>query len=151
MIRMIYNEAEMKAFGKQFAEFVKGGDIIELIGDLGSGKTTFVKGLADGLGVNENVQSPSFTLSQQYQTNKQANLVHYDFYRLNDPGILKHEIQEHVGNPEYITIIEWGNIVRDILPVDRLTMNIVAPDHNTRRIIIESHGVRSSALAKLLS
>jgi len=150
MIRMIYNEAEMKAFGKQFASLVKGGDIIELIGDLGSGKTTFVKGLADGLGVKENVQSPSFTLSQQYETNKQAILVHYDFYRLNDPGILRHEIQDHVGNPEFITVIEWGNIVRDILPVDRLTMNIVAPNENTRRIIVESHGVRSSALAKLL-
>ena len=147
---MIYNEAEMKAFGKQFASLVKGGDIIELIGDLGSGKTTFVKGLADGLGVKENVQSPSFTLSQQYETNKQAILVHYDFYRLNDPGILRHEIQDHVGNPEFITVIEWGNIVRDILPVDRLTMNIVAPNENTRRIIVESHGVRSSALAKLL-
>jgi len=150
MIRMIYNEAEMKAFGKQFANLVKGGDIIELIGDLGSGKTTFVKGLADGLGIKENVQSPSFTLSQQYETNKQAILVHYDFYRLNDPGILRHEIQDHVGNPEFITVIEWGNIVRDILPVDRLTMNIVAPNENTRRIIVESHGVRSSALAKLL-
>lgn len=150
MIRMIYNEAEMKAFGKQFANLVKGGDIIELIGDLGSGKTTFVKGLADGLGIKENVQSPSFTLSQQYETNKQAILVHYDFYRLNDPGILRHEIQDNVGNPEFITVIEWGNIVRDILPVDRLTMNIVAPNENTRRIIVESHGVRSSALAKLL-
>lgn len=150
MIRMIYNEAEMKAFGRQFANLVKGGDIIELIGDLGSGKTTFVKGLADGLGVKENVQSPSFTLSQQYETNKQAILVHYDFYRLNEPGILRHEIQDHVGNPEFITVIEWGNIVRDILPVDRLTMNIVAPNENTRRIIVESHGVRSSALAKLL-
>lgn len=150
MIRMIYSEAEMKAFGREFAKFIKGGDIIELIGDLGSGKTTFVKGLAEGLGVVENVQSPSFTLSQQYQTNKQATLVHYDFYRLNDPGILRHEIQDHVGNHEFITVIEWGNIVRDILPVDRLTMTIVSPDVSTRRIIIESHGVRSMALAKLL-
>jgi tRNA threonylcarbamoyladenosine biosynthesis protein TsaE len=150
MIKMAYNEAEMKSLGRELADSIKGGDIIELIGDLGSGKTTFVKGLAEGLGITENVQSPSYTLSQQYPTNKNATLVHYDFYRLSDAGILEHELHEYVGNKDYITVIEWGNVVRDILPVDRLTMTIVAPDVNTRRMIIESHGFRSAALAKLL-
>jgi len=147
---MAYNESEMKSLGRELADSVQGGDIIELIGDLGSGKTTFVKGLAEGLGITENVQSPSFTLSQQYKTNKNATLVHYDFYRLTDAGILEHELREYVGNRNYITIIEWGDVVRDVLPVDRLTMTIVAPDINTRRVLIESHGFRSSALAKKL-
>lgn len=150
MIKIIYNEAEMKALGRELADAVKGGDIIELIGDLGSGKTTFVKGLADGLGIKDNVQSPSFTISQQYPTNKEATLVHYDFYRLSDAGVLEHELREYIGNPSYITVIEWGDIVKDVLPVDRLTMTIVSPDINTRRIIIESHGIRSLALAKKL-
>lgn len=150
MIKLINNEAEMKQFGIDLAGILKGGEIIELIGDLGSGKTTLVKGIAEGLGIEEDVQSPSFTISREYKINDNLRLVHYDFYRLENPGLMTHDIQENMGDPEVITIIEWAGIVKNILPIDRLTMSIVSPTETTRRILIEPHGVKSMAVAKLL-
>lgn len=147
---MIHNEAEMRQFGIDLAGLLKGGEIIELIGDLGSGKTTLVKGIAAGLGINEDVQSPSFTISREYKINDNLKLVHYDFYRLENPGLMTHDIQENMGDPKVITVIEWAGIVKNVLPVDRLTMSIVSPTETTRRILIESHGVKSMAVARML-
>ena len=150
MIKMIYSEAEMKHFGKQVGGLVKGGEVIELIGDVGSGKTTFVKGLAEGLGITDDVQSPSFTVSREYKVNDNLKLIHYDFYRLENPGLMVHEIHENVGNPGVVTVIEWAGIVQDILPIDRMTMSIMSPTPTTRHILIESHGVKSMALARMM-
>lgn len=150
MIKDILNEAEMKVFGARIAKLLKGGEIIELVGDVGSGKTTFVKGLASGLGVTEDVQSPSFTISREYKARDGLKLLHYDFYRLDDPGLMAHEIHENVMDHSNITVIEWAGIVQDILPIDRLTMSIVSPTPTTRRILIEAHGIKSIALARTL-
>lgn len=150
MIKMIYNEAEMRQFGVDMAKHLKGGEIIELVGDVGSGKTTFVKGLALGLGIKDDVQSPSFTISREYKINDNLTLVHYDFYRLDDPGLMAHEIHEKVGSPNFITVIEWAGIVEEIMPIDRLTLSILSPTKDTRRVLVESHGVTSMGLAKLL-
>ena len=80
----INSEQEMLAFGKSFATKAS---IIELIGDVGAGKTTFVRGLADGLGIKESVTSPSFTISKSYAIpSRKGRLIHYDFYRLPDPA-----------------------------------------------------------------
>lgn len=147
---MISNEAEMKQFGFDIAKLLKGGEIIELIGDLGSGKTTLVKGMAKGLGVNEDVSSPSYTLSREYKLANDKRLVHYDFYRLENPGLMANDIHENAGNPNVITVIEWAGIVQDILPIDRLTLSIVSPQETTRRVLIESHGVKSMAVARML-
>ena len=150
MIKIIYNEAETRDLGRQIASVLQSGDVIELIGDVGSGKTTLVKGIAEGLGIKENIQSPSYTISARYKVNDDLQLVHYDFYRLNDAGLMSHELEEIVGKPGFITIIEWAHVVEDVLPIDRLTINIVSPDVNVRRMIIESHGFRSMELAKKL-
>jgi tRNA threonylcarbamoyladenosine biosynthesis protein TsaE len=89
--RIINSEIEMKQLGEEIGHSLKGGEVLELIGDVGAGKTTFTKGLAKGLGVAETVQSPSFTISRMYEAGD-LTLSHYDFYRLNDAGIMAMEI-----------------------------------------------------------
>ena len=79
----ISTEQEMLDFGKKIAEEISSG-VIELVGDVGAGKTTFTRGLAEGLGIKEPVTSPSFTISKTYSLPNGGNLVHYDFYRLQE-------------------------------------------------------------------
>jgi tRNA threonylcarbamoyladenosine biosynthesis protein TsaE len=88
---------------------------------LGGGKTTFVRGLARGLGSKETVASPSFTLKRVYKF-KGGEIHHFDFYRLTDPGILKDQLQESLDDNKVITVIEWSDIVKDALPANRLSV-----------------------------
>lgn len=109
--------------------------------DLGGGKTTFVRGLARGLGSTDKVSSPSFTLSNEYlvkgQTSHIGRLVHFDFYRLSEPGIMKDELAEAVADPQAVTVVEWADIVEDVLPADRLTIRIKATGANERAVTVE--------------
>ena len=123
----------MKAFGARVGALVRGGEMIELIGDVGAGKTTFTKGLGEGLKVDDDVQSPSFTISREYQARDGLELHHYDFYRLNDPGVVKYELAESVANPQVITVVEWGETARDVLPDERVTLTFrYTPDGEAR-------------------
>ena len=109
--------------------------VIELVGDVGAGKTTLVRGLAKGLGIEENITSPSFTISKSY-AGKSKNLVHYDFYRLNDPGIMAEDLAENIKNPNNIVVIEWSDTVKNLLPENRMIINIKYNDDNTREVAI---------------
>jgi tRNA threonylcarbamoyladenosine biosynthesis protein TsaE len=150
MIIEVHTENEMKAFGARLASLLKGGEVIELVGDVGAGKTTLTKGIAAGLGVDEDVQSPSFTISRVYSANDGLTLAHYDFYRLHAAGIMGDELKETILNQQTITVIEWGGIVEGALPHDRLTLTIVAPTETSRRIIVEAHGLRSMSIEAAL-
>ena len=131
MLIEINNEEKMKSFGEAVGLLLQGGEVIELIGDVGSGKTTFVKGLAVGLGVEENVQSPSFTINRIYNGHKDIVLTHYDFYRLNDAGIMSNELSEAISEPKTVPVIEWGGVANSILPIDRLSIKITSPTENS--------------------
>ena len=120
----IHSEQEMLDFGKKFAKKVQFPMVIELIGDVGAGKTTFVRGLAEGLGIKEPVTSPSFTISKSYALPNNKNLIHYDFYRLPDPGLMIGDLDESINNPNAITIIEWANSAVDLLPDNRTIIKI---------------------------
>lgn len=133
----VKSEAEMKAFGQNMAASLLGGDVIELVGDVGAGKTTFAKGLAAGLGVAEDVQSPSFTISRVYEAGDKT-LAHYDFYRLHDAGIMADELHETLHDPATITLVEWANSVENVLPGERIILSISAPSETTRRITISA-------------
>ena len=99
--------------------------VIELIGDVGAGKTTFVRGLAEGLSITEPITSPSFTISKSYALpHSRGYLIHYDFYRLQDPGLMADDLAESIANPDNIVIIEWGESITDLLPKDHTTINI---------------------------
>lgn len=114
----------MKAFGVRVGAILRGGEMIELIGDVGAGKTTFTKGLGEGLRVDDDVQSPSFTISREYQARDGLELHHYDFYRLNDPGVVKYELAESIANPAAITVVEWGETAHDVLPETRVVLTL---------------------------
>lgn len=112
---------------------MRGGEVIELISDLGGGKTTFARGLAHGMGSKDNVHSPSFTLNNQYQADK-LTLYHFDFYRLFEPGIMRDELAESLADPEAVVVVEWGKIVEDVLPAKRLTVRIRVLEENRREL-----------------
>ena len=141
----------MKVFGARLGALLRGGEIIELIGDVGAGKTTLTKGIATGLGVEEDVQSPTFTISRVYDTSKNIQLAHYDFYRLSDAGIMADELHETVNNSATITIIEWAEIVSGVLPADRLTIHIISPTEMARHITINAGGENSSKVLEQLA
>ena len=134
--RIINSEIEMKQLGEEIGCILKGGEVLELIGDVGAGKTTFTKGLAKGLGVMETVQSPSFTISRVYEAGD-LTLSHYDFYRLNDAGIMAMEIASAVEDAHNITVVEWAESVAEILPEDRIKIRILPQSETARKIEIE--------------
>jgi tRNA threonylcarbamoyladenosine biosynthesis protein TsaE len=131
---LIHSEQEMLDFGQKYGETHQAPLVLELIGDVGAGKTTFVRGLARGIGVKEAVTSPSFTISKVYQ-GQNATLVHYDFYRLANPGIMEEDLAESINDPQAITIVEWGESIQNVLPQDRKIIEIKYIDENTRELI----------------
>ena len=133
---LIHSEADMIAFGRNFAANLSAPAVIELIGDVGAGKTTFTRGLAAGLGIEEPISSPSFTISRFYQGEKYT-LTHYDFYRLDDPGLMADDLAESIGDQNNITVIEWGESIADILPAEHYRISIRYIDENTREVNVE--------------
>jgi len=135
---IIRSESEMIAFGEQIAEGLVLPATIELIGDIGVGKTTLVKGIAKKLGVTEAVTSPSFVISKTYHSQtRPVTLTHFDFYRLNDPGIMQEELDESISKSDTITIIEWAATVKNILPKNCIEVFIHCNDDNTRTVKVK--------------
>jgi tRNA threonylcarbamoyladenosine biosynthesis protein TsaE len=133
---LIHSEAEMIKAGSDFAKTLTAPAVLELIGDEGAGKTKFTRGFAQGLGVKEGVTSPSFTLSKEYAGNE-YRLVHYDFYRLADPGIMAENLADTMTDPDTITVVEWGQSIKDVLPEDRHIIEIKYINEDTREITIK--------------
>ena len=106
----------MLELGRRYASDLAFPAVIELVGDVGAGKTTFVRGLAEGLGVKEPVTSPSFTISKTYALPEGGRLVHYDFYRLPEPGLMADDLAENLADEKSVVVIEWGESVNDLLP-----------------------------------
>lgn len=135
---ILKSETEMIKFGEELGKTLFAPKIIEFIGDVGSGKTTITKGIAKGLGVEDSITSPTFTLSKRYsfiKNGKECNLVHYDFYRLNDPGIMADDLEENLEDENTIVIIEWGDSVKNLLPkVNHIKYTISINDDGTRKI-----------------
>lgn len=146
MVIEVNGEEEMKNLGAKLGSIVTGGEVFELIGDVGAGKTTFVKGFAKGLGIDEDVQSPSFTISRVYDARGGLLLAHYDFYRLNDPGIMSDELSETVAQPKTVTVIEWADVVEGVLPSDRIRLAIEAISDSSRRVKISGNAKILEAL-----
>ena len=111
-------------------------NVIELVGDVGTGKTTLTRGFAKSLGVEEDVTSPSFTISKAYATKDGKTLVHYDFYRLQDPGLMSEDLEENISNPNNIVVIEWSDSVKNLLPENHTIVNIRYNDDGSREVKI---------------
>lgn len=127
------SEEAMIAFGEEIGKSLTAPTVIELIGDVGTGKTTITKGIAKGLGVKDEITSPSFTLSKRYNF-KNGVLVHYDFYRLSDPGIMSEDLMENISDKKTIVVVEWADSVAELLPEKHLKFLITLNDDETRTI-----------------
>lgn len=127
----------MLDFGRRLARELTLPAVVELVGDVGAGKTTFTRGLAEGLGVVEPITSPSFTISKRYAFPKGSELVHYDFYRLDDPGIMREEIEETLSTPNTVTVVEWGESIADLLPENHYRLEINLNPDGSRGVILQ--------------
>jgi len=129
---------DTERLGELLGKLLSGGEVIELRSDLGGGKTTFAKGLVRGVGINEKVSSPTFTLSRIY-TGKKLQVHHFDFYRLDDAGILRDQLKESFNDQNSIVIIEWADIVKEVLPQDSLSIEFIpaANSSDERKIIFK--------------
>ena len=127
---------ETEALGERIGRALRGGELIELTSDLGGGKTTLVRGLARGAGSQDHVASPTFTLSKMYRTDR-FEIHHFDFYRLAEAGIMRDELQELVGDPQTVVVVEWSDIVHDVLPAERLKVILAQTAEGQRRIRLE--------------
>lgn len=125
-------------FGLKLAKKSKGGDIYALIGDLGGGKTCFTKGFARGLGIKKTINSPSFLLMKVYKVNRPGIkfFCHVDVYRLKRPGeIVEIGVEEYLGRPDTITIIEWADKIKKLLtPHKKAVATFSLLDKNSRLI-----------------
>ncbi len=131
--------AETRELGKRLAEKLESGDVILLEGDLGAGKSEFARGTAAGLGVQETVTSPSFTILNVYESGR-LPLYHFDWYRLES----SEELYE-LGMDEYlggngIALVEWPEQCPDAVPEECLRIRITAKGENSRRIVAEPCG-----------
>jgi tRNA threonylcarbamoyladenosine biosynthesis protein TsaE len=114
---------------------LKGGEVIELVSDLGGGKTTFVRGLARGFGSEDKVASPTYTISKVYKDGERE-LHHFDFYRLQEAGLISHELTEVIDDPQCTVVFEWGEVIQDVLPAERLTITLAKAGETTRNFHI---------------
>ena len=132
------SSGQTERLAEQLGAQLRGGEAIELVSDLGGGKTTFTRGLVRGTGSDAKVGSPTFTLSREYTAPK-FTVAHFDFYRLNEAGIMADELAEVVGDPSYVVVVEWGDIVHDVLPAQRLTVRFLQSEEaeDARQLVFE--------------
>jgi tRNA threonylcarbamoyladenosine biosynthesis protein TsaE len=126
--------------GRALARLLQPRDTVVLTGDLGAGKTTLVQGIGRGLGVKDHVASPTFTLVREYTG--RLDVAHVDVYRLERIQDVVDLALDEVGGPDRVLLIEWGDAVQDLLPEDRLRVQLTTDraDGETRRIVISAQG-----------
>ena len=147
----IHNVNDTTQLGIKLGELLNPGDIICLTGDLGAGKTHITKGIALGLGINDNITSPTFTIVNEYEGGR-LKLNHFDVYRVSDPD----EIYA-IGFDDYIfsdavSIIEWANYIEEILPQDLLHIKIekdLSKGEDYRKITLTPYGDRYDYIKEL--
>lgn len=131
---------ETKEFAKEFAEYLKPGDVVCLKGDLGAGKTHFVKGMAVAFGIDESeVQSPTFTLINEYKGS--LPLYHFDCYRMES---VREALE--IGAEEYfygdgVSVIEWPDQIKEIIPPEATWITITSTAPTKRKFVIQQKGL----------
>ena len=136
-----FSAEETHALGKKIGETARPGDVYTLVGDLGVGKTVFTQGIADGLGITEPVSSPTFTIVQVYEEGRMP-FYHFDVYRIGDI-----EEMDEIGYEDYfygegLCMIEWANLIEEILPDKRYDVTIekdLEKGFDYRKITIKEH------------
>lgn len=134
---VVHSEAETENLAKNFSGFLRKGDVIILIGELGAGKTFFVKKILETFGINSG-NSPTFAIVNEL-TNSHR-FYHIDFYRLKSSRELFNiGFDDYLNDPEAIIFIEWGNLFPEVLPAKRIEVNFEVNKDQSRDISIQSH------------
>lgn len=119
--------------GERLAARLEPGDTVLVAGDLGAGKTCFIQGICAGLGIDEPVTSPTFTLVNEYDD--RVRVAHFDLYRLDSPdSVLELGFDEYVDN--CVCLVEWGDKFPEIMPSDAITVHIEIGDDTRRELVI---------------
>ena len=146
VVLTIESESQMQHFGRLLGQCLKAGDIVGLTGDLGAGKTTLTKAIAKGMGIEEHITSPTFTIVNEYDGDELKGLIplyHFDVYRISD----EEELYD-IGYEEYFfgkaaCVVEWANLIPNLMPVESLWLDLrLGVNHPEERIIhlrCESH------------
>jgi tRNA threonylcarbamoyladenosine biosynthesis protein TsaE len=147
---------DTRAVGAALAPLLRVHDVLELTGDLGAGKTTFVRGIAFGLGAEEHVASPTFTLVREYVSGR-IPIAHVDVYRLDRVQDVVDLALDELEDGACVLIVEWGDAVEELLPQERLRVELTTDPtglDETRRIAFHGLGPswreRSEGLARAL-
>ena len=135
--RFVFNsnsEADTLNFGFEFAKYFRVGDVITLNGELGTGKTVFVKGIGKFFNIKEDISSPTFTIVNEYNA-KNINIYHFDVYRLSDVDDFVETIgTDYFGNG--VSLIEWGNMIDEILPRNTIHIDFIKNKDDSRSITV---------------
>lgn len=133
------DEAQTIEFGNALGQLLKPNDVVLLDGDLGAGKTTLTKGIAQALGIKRYIKSPTYTIIHEYNDGKMP-LFHMDAYRLEDGGAEDLGFEDYF-NGDGITVVEWSEYIQDFLPDEFLTVHLERNHDNTKRFAtVEPHG-----------
>jgi tRNA threonylcarbamoyladenosine biosynthesis protein TsaE len=139
-----HSEAQTRRLGVRLAALLQPGDVLALVGDLGSGKTRWAQGVCEGLGVTEPVISPTFTLVNEYQG--RYPVYHIDLYRLADAiETITFGLEDYLYGSG-VTLIEWADRVKNLLPADYLTVELYYLEETKRRVVLRPQGPRFLAL-----
>jgi len=137
-----------EALGRELAAELQAGDILALTGAIGSGKTTFVRGLGEGMGLPAGtVASPSFVLVREYRGGR-LPIFHADLYRLEGmPEAVSVGLEEYYDQGG-VTVVEWANRIPELLPEDFLEIQFEAPSDTERTLTLVPHGSRATTLCR---
>ncbi|MFR0880534.1 MAG: tRNA (adenosine(37)-N6)-threonylcarbamoyltransferase complex ATPase subunit type 1 TsaE [Oscillospiraceae bacterium] len=136
MEKITHSAEETIEFAKEIGSRLKKGDIVAYTGGLGAGKTTFTRGLAMGLGMDDNVTSPTFSLVNEYHS-KDISLYHFDMYRIMGADDLETTGFYDYSTDDSVFAIEWSENISEELPDNAVIINIERIDDNTRRITVK--------------
>lgn len=136
MEKITHNAEETIEFAKEIGSRLKKGDIVAYTGGLGAGKTTFTRGLAMGLGMEDNVTSPTFSLVNEYHS-RDISLYHFDMYRIMGADDLETTGFYDYSTDDSVFAIEWSENISEELPDNAVIINIERIDDNTRRITVK--------------
>ena len=125
---------ETEQFGREFAQNLKPGSVVALVGPLGAGKTTLAKSIAKGLGVTETLTSPTFTIVQEYESGR-LPLYHFDVYRVYDEEELFEMGFEEYFKKDGVCLIEWADLIEDMLPPCTVTLKLSYGENDDERVI----------------
>jgi len=129
------SESETEALGAALARELEPGSIVLLYGDLGAGKTVFSRGFARGLGITEPVSSPTYTIVQEYELAGGGRLYHMDLYRISDEhAALGFGVDEFLSEPGAISLVEWPERIRGLLPDTAIRVELIHRAENQREI-----------------